>query len=84
MGEAYCWGRNSYGQLGNGSIVESVTPVSVSSLNAAVQVSAGLYFSCGVRSFGTVYCWGTGSSGQLGNGFPWSNVPLRVMWPVLD
>jgi alpha-tubulin suppressor-like RCC1 family protein len=82
-GELSCWGKNGEGQLGDGSTDQSGTPVAVAGFTGGVHAGAGLYFTCAVRSFGTVYCWGAGDSGQLGNGYPWSNLPMRVVWPVL-
>ena len=41
-GQAYCWGMNSYGQLGNNSTADSLTPLAVSSagVNVPVEQSA--------------------------------------------
>ena len=72
-GELYCWGDNSFGQLGNGTSTPSTTPVAVlkGSMPAdstVVKVSTGVNYTCAIASDGKAYCWGTGSSGQLGNG----------------
>ncbi len=69
----YCWGSNDNGQLGNGSIVDSDTPVAVVSLNFS-SVSVGDFSTCGVEISGAAYCWGADGSGQLGNGLPLANV----------
>ncbi len=72
-GQVKCWGRNSYGQLGNGSNTNSKTPVLVSGIPTttgatATSISTGRYHSCAVLSDGQVKCWGYNYYGQLGNG----------------
>jgi len=67
---AWCWGANGAGQLGDGSSTLSYEPV-------AVRMPTGVYFdavtvgydhSCGLGNNGVAYCWGANSAGQLGNG----------------
>jgi alpha-tubulin suppressor-like RCC1 family protein len=78
-GEAYCWGQNLFGALGNGTNVDSNLPVSVSGGLAFVSVSAGGEHSCGLTASGKPYCWGRDEHGQLGNGVQVaSSVPVAV------
>jgi alpha-tubulin suppressor-like RCC1 family protein len=88
-GAAYCWGRNTAGELGNGSTnFGSSVPVPVSGGLSFTAVSAGLDFapanagvahSCGLTTSGAAYCWGGNSRGQLGNGSTASSsVPVLV------
>lgn len=68
-GAIQCWGNNSNGRLGNGTAVESATPVTVSGLaGTAVEVAAGLDFTCARLNTGAVQCWGNYSLGRLGIG----------------
>jgi alpha-tubulin suppressor-like RCC1 family protein len=67
-GQAYCWGDNTFGQLGNGSTQASSTPLAVSGGLTFQSVSAGYSHACGVTTTGTVYCWGAGGDGELGTG----------------
>ena len=67
-GKGYCWGDNSFGALGNGTNVTSVTPVEVSGGLTFSYVGAGEYYSCGLTTLGQAYCWGRGEGGRLGSG----------------
>ena len=64
----YCWGANSYGQLGDGTTASRTSPVAVGGGLAFRAVSAGAYHTCGITSDGAAYCWGSNGDGRLGDG----------------
>jgi alpha-tubulin suppressor-like RCC1 family protein len=80
-GLVMCWGRNTNGQVGDGTLTPRSTPTLVSGFSVdddevAVQISAGRLHTCaatigfgakGVR-IARVKCWGFNGSGQLGDG----------------
>jgi alpha-tubulin suppressor-like RCC1 family protein len=66
---AYCWGYGVRGQLGNGTTAFStLRPTLVSGGLHFAQVSAGLYYTCGITTDDRAYCWGDNQTGQLGDG----------------
>jgi alpha-tubulin suppressor-like RCC1 family protein len=68
-GTVLCWGDNSAGQLGNGTIgAGSLAAVAVKGLTDAIALSAGSRHTCALKGNGSVACWGSNSSGQLGDG----------------
>ena len=68
-GGVSCWGDNIYGQLGDGTTTQRLTPVAVSGLSSGVTaVAMGTYHTCAVTSVGGVWCWGYGATGQMGDG----------------
>ncbi len=75
-----CWGQNNYGQLGNGTTVNSDIPVTVSGITNAISVSSdGFENYCAVLATGGIDCWGNGVDGALGNGATVnSDVPVTV------
>jgi alpha-tubulin suppressor-like RCC1 family protein len=80
-GTVWCWGYDNYGQLGNGTTeTVSDTPVQVSGITNATQVSAGEAHACARLSTGSVECWGYNNYGQLGNGAnaQYSDTPVTV------
>lgn len=71
-GTAWCWGQDTNGQLGNGTLftgTQSVpTPVFNSSAVRWSKISTGGSHACGIKEDGTLWCWGSDSSGQIGDG----------------
>jgi prepilin-type N-terminal cleavage/methylation domain-containing protein len=69
--QAYCWGDNTNGQLGNNSIIDSSIPVAVDTsgvLNGlTIKSISGYYHTCVIASNDQLYCWGDNGQGQLGN-----------------
>jgi alpha-tubulin suppressor-like RCC1 family protein len=74
-----CWGRNSYGILGDGTTVDRSSPVDVQTLTAGVNLlAAGYLHNCALLTGGQVVCWGYNAFGQLGD----SNTYLQSLTPV--
>jgi alpha-tubulin suppressor-like RCC1 family protein len=78
-GTVMAWGRNSSGQLGNGTTTGSALPVSVGGLSEVTAIAGGTDHSLALRADGTVYAWGDNATGELGNGTTTnSSVPVQV------
>ncbi|SEC67079.1 Alpha-tubulin suppressor [Nocardioides exalbidus] len=67
-GTAYCWGENSMGSVGDGTITNRNRPTVVTGGLQFSQLSATWGRTCGVTPTGQVWCWGENSNGELGNG----------------
>jgi alpha-tubulin suppressor-like RCC1 family protein len=74
----WAWGKNSEGQLGNSSTVDSYIPIQVTGLSNITSVSGGEAHTVVLRRDGTVWTWGRNWDGQLGN----TNSPLISSIPV--
>jgi alpha-tubulin suppressor-like RCC1 family protein len=78
-GTMLAWGRNTEGQLGDGSNNPSEVPVAVTGLSGVTAIAAGAEFSLALLDDNTVRAWGANGDGQLGNGTNFaSNVPVAV------
>jgi len=78
-----CWGDDSRGQIGNGSLPSPSTPAFVSKATDWVSVSAGGFHTCGIRDVSgkgrMLACWGSDADGQIGNGaLGQPSVPAQV------
>ncbi len=70
-GEAFCFGENTEGQLGDGTFIPTPLmgrPVAVDTELRFVSLSAGSFHTCAVTVEGAGYCWGRDNLGQLGDG----------------
>ena len=79
-GGVVCWGNNSSGQLGDGTMTNSLTPVEVSGLPGDVKaLAAGAQHTCALTIDDQIWCWGGNDFGQLGDGTTESRTtPLPV------
>ncbi len=73
-GTLWCWGDNTFGQLGDGTNTDRTTPRQVGTATDWLGVSLGTTHTCGIREVqqvgtgGRLYCWGDNWAGQLGDG----------------
>src|ERR1700741_2283845 len=61
-------GSNTYGELGNGTTTQTLTPGAVNSITGVKAVSAGLSHSLFLKNDSTVWSCGRNNFGELGNG----------------
>ena len=66
-GQVYCWGENSYGQLGDGSTRSSSIPIPIRSERRFDSVSVHVSGACGLTVNGEVHCWGRNDLGLIGD-----------------
>ena len=88
-GTVWTWGRNQYGQLGDGTTTNRLNPVQVQrtggglALQNAVAISGGETHMVAILADGSVETWGANWDGQLGNdGLFTTMVPQQVMKAV--
>ncbi len=91
--QVYCWGANSFGQLGDQTTDNQLSPKLVtrpSGVNSWQFISAGGTHTCAIADNNQAYCWGVNHnpndgnpSGQLGNGLPDDQpIPTQVSNPI--
>jgi len=77
-GEIKCWGKNSFGQLGVGTVANisddgslsqmggNLAAVALGTGRKAISVSSGFDHTCALMDNSQVKCWGSNEFGQLG------------------
>ena len=79
-GTVWAWGRDNYGQLGNGDAGNSPVPTQVSGLPPITAISAGGFHSVALAEDGKVWTWGYNIWGQLGiDSFDDAQLPVEVL-----
>ncbi len=85
--EAWCWGQNNVGQLGNGSTSNGATApgkvLSPSGMTGGIELSASAAHTCARVVDNAIWCWGSTTNGKLGDGVSYSTnavvtSPVRV------
>ena len=67
-GKLWAWGRNDYGQLGDGTLFNRLRPTQITALTNWVSVSGGADHSLATTTDGKLRGWGRNAIGQLGDG----------------
>jgi alpha-tubulin suppressor-like RCC1 family protein len=68
-GGVKCWGFNSQGQIGNGTINDALSAVDATGMTTGVAAITAAYdHSCALTTVGGIKCWGNNGWGQLGTG----------------
>ncbi len=63
-----CWGDNSKGQLGDGTITQRISPIDVvGASSGATTIAAGGTHTCLINTGNNVKCWGNNGNGQVGD-----------------
>lgn len=83
-GDVYCWGKNDYGQLGNGAVSAGIThyPQRIN-LTGVTKLALGAYHTCALTTDNKLICWGLNSNGQIGNGTNTNVLSPNPATPVL-
>lgn len=82
-GSLRCWGRNEFGQVGDGTGLDQPTQRAVSGPANFVAVELGGEHSCAVRVTGELACWGENDQQQLGIGIADPQL-TPILSPTLD
>ncbi|MEV5576694.1 Ig-like domain repeat protein [Spirillospora sp. NPDC052269] len=83
-GRVLAWGRNDYGQIGDGTGTNRNTPVEVHMPSGVTvtQIAAGRSHGLALASDGRVFAWGANGAGQVGDGTNTSRyTPVQVHLP---
>jgi alpha-tubulin suppressor-like RCC1 family protein len=78
-GTLYSWGLNTYGNLGNNSLINTNTPgIVIMPSTTFVKVIATRYVCYALGADGNIYAWGNGINGSLGSISLGSSIPIPV------
>lgn len=67
-GKLFCWGGNSFGNLGLGDMTQRLVPTEVAPAHGWAQIAIDTFHACAIDDGQNLYCWGRGIEGQLGTG----------------
>jgi alpha-tubulin suppressor-like RCC1 family protein len=76
-GTVWSWGKNSLGELGNGTYTDSSMPTQVTGLSDIIDISANYDFNLALKNDGTVWFWGFAGYNQDNKPFGYST-PFKI------
>jgi alpha-tubulin suppressor-like RCC1 family protein len=82
-GNLYAWGKNSNGQVGDGTINNALTPLHITFPTGVTQwlkISGGGTYVLAIGNDNNLYAWGQNNYGQLGQG---SSSATNILAPTI-
>ncbi len=67
-GKLFAWGKNNYGQLGDGTMTDRPIPTQIGTASNWEDIGCGYEYSMAINSDGKLFGWGNNLNGQLGDG----------------
>jgi len=80
-GDAYCWGENYQGSIGDGTRIDRPRPVPIGP-GLGLRLPFTDWHTCALTASGQAFCWGLDQSGELGDGSPNYATEVRQVQPV--
>ncbi len=78
-GTLWAWGRNNYGQLGIGNVVNTPAKTQVGTASNWQSIEGGQFHTAAIKADGSLWTWGFNASGQLGlNNTANKTIPTQV------
>ena len=77
----YCWGQNSDGEIGDGTLKNANSRKPVKGLAPPAAVGLGQLATCTCDLSGNAWCWGRNVEGELGIGSASTNSTVPVQFP---
>lgn len=75
-GSLWAWGSNDYGQLGDGTTTQRLSPVLIG--NGYSSIAIGPSHSLAIKADGSLWAWGNNVNGQLGDGTQTNQAQLNA------
>lgn len=66
--QAFCWGRNTFGEVGDNSTTDRPQPVAVAGGLAFQSIAVSSGTTCGLTTSSQLYCWGWAAGGLMADG----------------
>ena len=76
-GTLWSWGKNTIGQLGDGTNVGKNIPTKISTETDWKMISCAKNYTIALKNDGTLWAWGENQNGELGNQF---QQEIVILW----